>query len=129
MSSNEGPFRCEQTTWASRIRDKVVFITIAVKKRPLLHRLDIHSSFLFLSFSFALIFFLSVSRFCLSRTTSISIYTHTPTHALLDHSLLALFLSLTHTLSLFLAYYRAAQHIFRDAPRTIKRPAAVVSLP
>lgn len=127
MSSNEGPFRCEQTTWASRIRDKVVFITIAVKKRP-----SPRHSFLF-SLSLVLIrsHFLSISLSILplSHNKHKHIYTHTPTHALLDHSLLALFLSLTHTLSLFLAYYRAAQHIFRDAPRTIKRPAAVVSLP
>lgn len=102
MSSNEGPFRCEQTTWASRIRDKVVFITIAVKKRPLLHRHDIHSSFFFLSFSFALIFFLSVSRFCLSRTTSISIYTHTHTYTRTSRPFFtrSLSLSYSHTLSL-----------------------------
>lgn len=103
MSSNEGPFRCEQTTWASRIRDKVVFITIAVKKRPLLHRLDVHSPFLFLSFSFALICFLSVSRFCLSRTTSIYIYTHTHLHTHFSTILYSLSFSLslllTHSLS------------------------------
>lgn len=74
MSSNEGPFRCEQTTWASRIRDKVVFITIAVKKRPLLHRLDVHSPFLSLSLILIRSHLLSISLSILPLSHNKHIY-------------------------------------------------------